>query len=192
MRLGRAAAVIGMALAMVVAAACGAASSAPTVTPGGETPAPSTSAIVVTATAAAGSTGAAGTAVPATAVATVVVPAATVGTGGLPGATATARTVTSPQSVTLADDGSVIRLRVGDHLLLDLGMDTYTWHVTVSDQSVVSRVVNIAVVRGAQGVYEAHAAGRATLTAVGDPLCRSATPACGAPSRVFQVEIIVS
>lgn len=172
------------------AAACTSASSTPTAAPASRTPAADGSAVAETATPAAAGVTAVATVVPA--VSTLVVPAATARTGGLPGATATARTVVSPQSVTLADDGSVIHLRAGDRFLLNLGMDTYGWRVTVSDESVISRVVNITVIRGALGVYEAHAAGSATLTATGDPLCRSATPPCGAPSRVFRVEIVVS
>jgi hypothetical protein len=33
--------------------------------------------------------------------------------------------------------------------------------------------------------------GRAILTAVGDPPCRKAQPACAAPSRLFRLEVIV-
>lgn len=94
-------------------------------------------------------------------------------------------------TVTLADDGTTLHLQAGERFLLKLGED-YDWTVTVADQSVVSRVVNIMVVRGAQGVYEAHQAGSTTLTAAGDPVCRQAQPPCAAPSRDFRLEIVVS
>jgi hypothetical protein len=92
--------------------------------------------------------------------------------------------------VTLADGGRAIILGVGDRFLLDLG-EGYDWTVTVADPAVVSRVVNVTVIRGAQGVYEAHMAGSTTLTAMGDPVCRKAQPPCEAPSRLFEIGITV-
>lgn len=80
-------------------------------------------------------------------------------------------------------------MRVGQSFLLNLG--TEGWLVTLADQTVVSRVINIAVVRGAQGVYKAHAPGQTTLDAVGPSPCPTATPACGAPQRVFRITIVV-
>jgi hypothetical protein len=74
--------------------------------------------------------------------------------------------------------------------LLKLG-EQYDWAVAISDQNVVSRVKNIAVVRGAQGVYDALRAGTVTLTATGDPACRQSQPPCMMPSRVFMVTIVV-
>jgi len=96
----------------------------------------------------------------------------------------------SSQTVTLADDGQTITLRVGGSFLLELGED-YDWTPTVDDQTIVSRAKNIAVVRGAQGVYDALKAGKTTLTAAGDPVCRQATPPCERPSRVFTIQIVV-
>jgi hypothetical protein len=92
--------------------------------------------------------------------------------------------------VTLADAGTVIAMRVGQSFLLNLGSDG--WSATVADQAIISRVINIAVVRGAQGVYLAHAAGRTTLDAIGPSPCPNAVPACGAPQRVFRVTIVVN
>jgi photosystem II stability/assembly factor-like uncharacterized protein len=97
---------------------------------------------------------------------------------------------TSPV-VSLKNDGTVIQLQPGERFLLKLGEDN-DWTVTVTDQSIVSRVAGILVVRGAQGVYEAHAAGSTTLTATGDPVCRQAQPPCASPTREFRLDIIVS
>ena len=94
------------------------------------------------------------------------------------------------QVVILADDGQTFTLNVGDRFLLSLG-EGYDWNVTISNPTVVSRVVNIQVVRGAQGVYEAHQAGRIELAASGAPVCRNAKPPCGMPSRLFHVTIVV-
>jgi hypothetical protein len=63
--------------------------------------------------------------------------------------------------------------------------------VNVANPSVVSRVVNILVVQGAQGVYEAKQPGQTTLSAVGEPPCRKSTPPCMAPSRIFRMTIVV-
>jgi hypothetical protein len=99
-------------------------------------------------------------------------------------------TNTNPSVVTLANAGQTIQMHVGDTFLLNLG-EGWDWTVNVSNPAVVSRVVNILVIRGAQGVYKANRPGTATLTAVGDPPCRKSTPPCMAPSRAFQVQIVV-
>jgi hypothetical protein len=96
-----------------------------------------------------------------------------------------------PKTVTLDDQGKTVHLAVGERFLLKLG-ETYVWELNLSDPNVVSRVKNIAVVRGAQGVYIADHAGTVTLTATGDPLCRQSKPACGQPSLMFSVTLVVS
>jgi carboxyl-terminal processing protease len=94
------------------------------------------------------------------------------------------------QTVTLENDGGTILLRRGERFLLKLG-EEYNWTVTVVDQSVLSRVVNVTVVRGAQGLYEARGTGTTTLTATGDPVCRQSQPPCTTPSRLFQINVEV-
>lgn len=81
-------------------------------------------------------------------------------------------------------------MHVGDSFLLKLG-ETYTWSPVIDNQNVISRVMNIAVVRGAQGIYRAKQTGTAIMTAVGDPLCRQSVPACGQVSIMFRLNIIV-
>ncbi len=93
-------------------------------------------------------------------------------------------------TVTLDNQGKTIILSVGERFLLNLG-EGYNWEVSISDQSVVSRVIGITVIRGAQGVYQANQAGSVTLSATGDPPCRQSQPACGMPSLLFSVTIIV-
>ena len=94
------------------------------------------------------------------------------------------------QAVTLADDGTTVTLAVGQRFLLNLGSG-FDWTVTVADPSVVDRVRNVTVIAGAQGLYQAKSVGRTELSAIGDPPCRKSTPACGAPSRAFKVELAV-
>jgi hypothetical protein len=89
------------------------------------------------------------------------------------------------------DDGEkIIALKTGQRFLLSLG-DGFEWSVDVADQTIASRVINIAVIRGAQGVYEAHKVGHTSLSAVGDLPCRKSQPPCMAPSRLFKTEIVV-
>ena len=99
----------------------------------------------------------------------------------------------SPTSttVTINNNGQTIDLNVGDTFLLKLG-DTMNWNnIQISDPSVISREVNVMVIRGAQGIYRALKSGTTTLTAQGDPFCLQATPPCGAPSRMFSVTVDV-
>ena len=118
----------------------------------------------------------------------VAAPAATaVATRPTPAATTE---VPSARTVTQADDGQTSALHVGESFLLKLGSE-YDWTVTVGDQSILSRVVNVLVAKDAQGLYEANQAGQTELMAVGDPLCRQAKPACGRPSIQFKVDLIV-
>jgi len=93
--------------------------------------------------------------------------------------------------VTLADDVQTITLQVNETFLLQLG-EGYDWNITIADQSIVSRVPNILVVRGAQGIYRAHKEGSSTLTAIGDPVCREVSPPCAAPSREFRIDVVVA
>jgi len=134
-----------------------------------------------------------------TAVPTVVVIEATAATSlpiilpsaapvSLPSATPAA--VESTRSVTLNDNNQSLRMHVGESFLLELG-EIYNWEVTSSNPEVLSRVINIMVIRGAQGVYEAHQKGQVELTAVGDPLCRSVKPACMMPSLLFKINVTV-
>ncbi len=102
-------------------------------------------------------------------------------------------TETAPgvKTVTLDDDGKTLTLQMDKTFLLKLG-EEYDWNISIDDQTVISREVNVLVVRGAQGIYRAHKPGSATLTAVGDPVCRKAVPPCAAPSRQFRLSVVVS
>jgi hypothetical protein len=102
----------------------------------------------------------------------------------------------SPQTIpangiTLGDSGKTFILQPGESFLLNLGTTDFNWTVSVDNQLVLSRVRNIMVIRGAQGVYQAGQPGQAVLSAEGDPLCRTSIPACMLPSLMFQITIIV-
>jgi hypothetical protein len=93
--------------------------------------------------------------------------------------------------ITLTDNGKTFIMHSGENFLLNLGADIFDWTVQIDNQNVLDRVKNIMVMRGAQGVYEANSPGQAVLTASGDPFCRKSTPACMAPSMLFQITVIV-
>jgi hypothetical protein len=95
------------------------------------------------------------------------------------------------RTVTLADDGQTVTLAHGMSFLLALGSDD-DWQIQIADEGIISRVPNIAVIVGAQGIYAAKQPGQTTLAATGDPVCRTAQPPCGAPSRAFRVQIVVT
>ena len=93
--------------------------------------------------------------------------------------------------VTLEQSNQAISLKKGQSFLLKLG-DSHDWSVDISNQTVVSRVMNVMVIRGAQGLYQAHNIGTTTLTATGDPVCYKETPRCLAPSIMFRLGINVT
>ncbi len=92
--------------------------------------------------------------------------------------------------ITLDNNNQLITLHVGESFLLKLGQE-YQWSPVIDNQAVISRIPNIAVVVGAQGIYLAHAAGTAVMTVTGDPACRQSKPACMMPSLVFTLHIEV-
>ncbi|MGQ0791936.1 MAG: hypothetical protein ACT4NJ_06915 [Nitrosopumilaceae archaeon] len=96
-----------------------------------------------------------------------------------------------PTTITQENNNQTMELNVGDTFLLKLG-EEYMWNVEIDNDDVVSRVKNIAVIRGAQGVYEAKMPGSATLSAAGDLPCREEVPPCAAPTILFKIQINVS
>jgi hypothetical protein len=92
--------------------------------------------------------------------------------------------------ITLDNNRQTILLLANERFLLKLG-EGFDWNITIDDQNIVSRLVGVTVVRGAQGIYVAHKPGSATLTAVGDPVCRKEHPACMAPTIEFQIQVVV-
>jgi hypothetical protein len=103
----------------------------------------------------------------------------------------TSENQSEPTTITQENNNQTIELNVGDTFLLKLG-EEYMWNVEIDNDNVVSRVKNIAVIRGAQGVYEAKMPGSVTLSAVGDLPCREEVPPCAAPTILFKIQINVS
>ena len=111
--------------------------------------------------------------------------------GDAPPPTPTSTPIPSTQrTITLADNGQTIPLAVGDRFLLDLG-GTYIWKVQIADPSVIAQLPTPLSPINSQGLFEAVAPGTTTLTAFGDPPCRSLQPPCGLPSLVFRLTLVV-
>lgn len=104
--------------------------------------------------------------------------------------TATAAPTAALHTITLADDGTTVGVRLGDSVLIDLGTGL-TWTVTIANPETLSREIGVLVIVGAQGIYRAAQTGSTLVTAIGDPACRSSTPPCMAPSRSFSVTVVV-
>lgn len=97
----------------------------------------------------------------------------------------------SGKILTLGQNNQEITLQKGERFLLNLGSN-YDWSLNVGNNTVISRVPNVMVMQGAQGLFEAHNGGKTILEATGDPPCLKATPRCGMPSILFKVTVIVS
>ena len=102
-----------------------------------------------------------------------------------------ATTSDSGKILTLGQNNQEIVLQKGERFLLNLGSN-YDWSLNVGNNTVISRVPNVMVIQGAQGLFEAHNGGNTTLEATGDPPCLKATPRCGMPSILFKVNVSVS
>ena len=94
------------------------------------------------------------------------------------------------QTVTFTDNGKTLIFHPGQRFVLMLP-EGYDWTLDPLDPAIVSLVMGVMPVRGSQGVFEAHQAGRTNLSASGDPQCRSAQPPCMMPSILFEVTIVV-
>ena len=91
--------------------------------------------------------------------------------------------------VTQANNGTTLRLALGQQFLVDLG-STLDWSVAVADQGIVGRVPGVLVIRGAQGIYAALAPGTTILSAIGSPICGSG--ACPQFRIAFKITVVVS
>ena len=92
------------------------------------------------------------------------------------------------KTITQADSMSTVHLAVGQNFLLKLG--EMTWEISISNPSVISRVKNIMVVRGGQGIYTGVKPGTTILSAVGAPACNPGM-ACSMLRVSFSVTIVV-
>ena len=93
-------------------------------------------------------------------------------------------------TVTLDDNGKTINLAQGDRLLLQLG-EGYDWELSISDQAVLTRLMGVMLIRGAQGLYDTPFRGESEISGQGNPTCLNEQPACLMPSIQFKVDVVV-
>jgi len=95
-----------------------------------------------------------------------------------------------PQTITLADDGQTLQLHTGDRFTLQLG-ESYNWMPQVANPTIVRRLPQYAMIRGAQGIYQAMAPGTTRLAANGSAKCIQGQM-CSMLVRLFRLTIVVS
>jgi len=100
-----------------------------------------------------------------------------------PGATAQGLVVTS------SDEGATVHLALGQRFTLELGT-AQDWTVEVADGQVIRLIAGAPLPVGAQGIYEAAAAGTTTLNASGKAHCAAGT-ICPLYIIDFSVTIVV-
>jgi len=107
----------------------------------------------------------------------------------LPPVTGTSTDTTGNVVITNADGNKTIEVHKGDRVAVQLG-DTQNWSVEFDPTGILTRVPNILVIRGEQGVYTATATGTTTLKATGTAIC-AAGQACPMYAILFQTTIVV-
>lgn len=130
--------------------------------------------------------------------ATVAPPPAPSTSSGVPPATTSTTQFSTPPastqvSLTQTDNGGTYQVARGGNVDLRLSQDSgYTWSIPVSsDPSVLRGQSDQPGASSMIATFLALKDGTAQITAMGDPDCRSTTPACGAASRQFVVTIVV-
>jgi hypothetical protein len=104
-----------------------------------------------------------------------------------------------PDGFTRGDNGKTFSASVGDTFLLDLGGGTYNldgmiynWTVTIDNPDVLGKAADATTtILSSQGIYAALSPGRATLTAIGVPVCQRKTAACADSPITFRVTLVV-
>ncbi len=103
-------------------------------------------------------------------------------------ATTSIKTIPANTAITQDYNGKTIYIKKGDRFLLNLG--ELNWNISITDQTIISRVKNIMVIKGAQGIYTAEKIGTTVLSAEGRPFC-NAGEMCAQFIVNFKVTIVV-
>lgn len=105
-------------------------------------------------------------------------------------------TLTGPVTLTMADNGAVVRLHADQQVAVALAPEgVFSWHVPAAAGAAVRRVSTSGGYPGqqpARAAFLAVRSGSATLTAIDDTACLHAQPACEPPQREWRVTVIVT
>lgn len=100
-----------------------------------------------------------------------------------------APTAVAGGQITMENAESGVTLRVGQHVLLNLG--DRNWSVRVGDETIVRADETMGVPTDSQGYYIALKAGKTKLYATSDPPCREASPPCMLPTLFLEIPVTV-
>lgn len=107
-----------------------------------------------------------------------------------------APTLTGPVTLTVADNGAVVRLRTGQQVAVTLTPGgLFSWHVPAAAGAAVRRVSasgGYPSQQPARAAFLAVQPGKATLTTINDTACLHAQPACEPPQQEWRATIIVT
>jgi hypothetical protein len=92
--------------------------------------------------------------------------------------------------LTPTDNGATIVVSQSQTVLVLLGRSLH-WQVSVTGSTILVGDPKVALVPGAQAILTANKPGRATVTAIGNPSCRTAKPACSTSPTKIVVRFIV-
>jgi hypothetical protein len=105
-------------------------------------------------------------------------------------------TLAGPVTLTLADNGAVIRLRAGQRVAVALASEGFlSWHVPAAAGAAVRRVSVSGGYPGqqpARGAFLVVRSGRVILTSIDDTACLHTQPACEPAQQEWRVTVIVS
>lgn len=107
----------------------------------------------------------------------------------------TATGLTGPVTLTAADSGTVVYLRVGQTVTVVLTASFEAWHVPAAAGTALRRISASGGYPGkqpARAVFLAVAPGTAVLTDESDTACLHAHPPCEVPQRLWQVTVRVT
>lgn len=94
------------------------------------------------------------------------------------------------RTITRADQGTTVRIAVGEVLILRLPGGT-AWDVQITDPRVVTADRTATPTTGEQGIYRARGVGVTELLALALPPCAKDRPPCKVMTPAFRVLIVV-
>jgi hypothetical protein len=99
-----------------------------------------------------------------------------------------------PPHARVDDNGKTYEIRRGEGLVVLLdGDESFRWSpLEVSDESVLYGEDGKAGGGDQEWKFIGMKAGRVTVSSTQDPACRESTPPCGAPSRSWQITVVVT
>jgi hypothetical protein len=107
-----------------------------------------------------------------------------------------APTLTGPVTLTVADNGAIVRLRTGQQVAVTLTPGgLFSWHVPAAAGAAVRRVSasgGYPSQQPAQAAFLAVQPGEVMLTTINDTACLHAQPACEPSQQEWRVTIMVT